>query len=762
VRSQPSSTISVVDAVLATCATRPEFAPIPSGSGFKLREYIAASGAANPIHEMITEAHLLFGGDATVACLLSLGIGNPGISSFPSAAEEAMVHRIMRDMMHDCEQRAQEVEQRIGRVGIYFRFSVEQGMQNDHPGEPVDAAWMVAQTEDYLTQHDTGEKLDLFVQIFSAQTGPITLDQLSSFLRQLRALHSTHHFAEHAGGTAASGQLAASVDKLLANQDDTIIAKLKPVDLESGTHATECMEGTRQDILRRIDAWAANIDAPNILWLNGHPGVGKSAITSSLVENWRSSGRLGSSFFFRRERANVMTPNALWRTVAYDLGRRYPSIRKHLVTVLNANEDIPSTSNPDTLFRQLIYETLTANEKTDRENPPIIVVDALDECGGVDGWHSDHRKALMRTLKSWSTLPGRFKLVVSSRAETDIERLFSTTAHHPVEVSAGQQVDPLSSMDIRKFLKHELQQIVSLYPSLPSDWPGDRTIERLADRAAGLFIWVKTVIKLLEHGEPRRTLKQILEGGGAGGMAALYSWILKVSFPNPSDDDVRDFQSILGAIIFTKAPLDAAYLAQLLSMESSTMEYICNGLQSVLDSENAVRIHHQSFVDFLLDPKDCPKDFLIVRERENRNLTVTSLKVMKTHLRFNICELESSYVRNTEVPDLQSRVEKNIPCHLFYSSRFWADHLAQTAFDGEVFEHLQYFMQIQFLFWLEVLSLTGVVNVASGMLWTLLNWIRVSFKRDIIGRKLIHRFRPPTKTTRWQQICKNLSPALRV
>jgi NACHT domain len=541
-----------------------------------------------------------------------------------------------------------------------------------------------------------------------------------------------------------------------------IIAKLKPMDLECGSHATECMEGTRQDILARIDAWAADVNAPNILWLNGHPGVGKSAIASSLVEKWRSSGRLGSSFFFRRERANVMTPNALWRTVAYDLGRRYPTIRKHLVAVVNADETLPSTSNTDMLFRQLIHDTLTESEKTDRESLPIIVVDALDECGGVDGWHSDHRKALMRTLKSWSSLPDRFKLVVSSRAESDIEQLFSTTAHHPVEISAGQKVDPLSSMDIRKFLKHELQQIVKRYPSLPSDWPGDQIIERLADRAAGLFIWVKTIIKLLEHGEPRRTMKQILEGSGAGGMAALYNWILKVSFPSPSNEDIRDFRSILGAIIFTKAPLDAASLAQLLSLQSSTMEYIFNGLQSVLDSGNPVQIHHQSFVDFLLDPKDCPPDFLIVRERENRNLAVACLKVMKSHLRFNICELESSYVRNSDVSDLQSRVKKHIPRHLFYSSRFWADHIAQATLDGELFGRLQYFMKIQFLFWLEVLSLTGVVNAASGMLWTLLNWLQVSGQRVIISRNLINYFRPQTRTTHWQQTCKNSWPALRV
>jgi hypothetical protein len=214
VRRQPPSEISVVDAVVATCATQPEFAPLSSGSGFKLREYIAAGGAANPIHSVITEAHLLFGGDSSVASLLSLGVGHPGIIALPSAGGEAARYRMMRDMMDDCEQRAQEMEERIGRVGIYSRFSVDQGMQNDHSGGPIDAAWILAQTEEYLARHETGEKLDLFAQIFGAHTGPITLDQLSLSLPQLRTVHSTYQFTEHAGGPAASGQLAAAVERL--------------------------------------------------------------------------------------------------------------------------------------------------------------------------------------------------------------------------------------------------------------------------------------------------------------------------------------------------------------------------------------------------------------------------------------------------------------------------------------------------------------------------------------------------------------------
>ncbi|KIM24754.1 hypothetical protein M408DRAFT_228837 [Serendipita vermifera MAFF 305830] len=181
VRNQRPSTLTVVEAVLATCATQPEFAPVFSGSGRKAREYIAASGAVNPIHEVITEAHLLFGGDVTVSSLLSVGVGHPGILSFPEDGGEAAIHRIMRDMMQDCEQRAQEIEERIGRVGIYSRLSVNQGMQNNHAGQFDDPGWITAQTEDYLGRHETGEKLDVLAQNFGAENGPITLDQLSAF-----------------------------------------------------------------------------------------------------------------------------------------------------------------------------------------------------------------------------------------------------------------------------------------------------------------------------------------------------------------------------------------------------------------------------------------------------------------------------------------------------------------------------------------------------------------------------------------------------
>lgn len=181
-RSQLASPITIIDAILSTCAVQPTFSPVTSGSGYNKKEYIASIlGAANPVRELITEAHSLFGGDSSVASLLSVGAGHPGVL-FLAPDGGANLHAVMHNMMNDCEQRAQEMERQIGRVGIYFRFSVEQGMQNDCLGPVVDPGQVVAQTESYMADHMTEEKISGFVQNFDAATRLITLDQLGMFL----------------------------------------------------------------------------------------------------------------------------------------------------------------------------------------------------------------------------------------------------------------------------------------------------------------------------------------------------------------------------------------------------------------------------------------------------------------------------------------------------------------------------------------------------------------------------------------------------
>jgi hypothetical protein len=178
VRSQVPFIITVIDAALASCSAQPEFAPVSSGSGYKQNVYVAAGlGASNPVSDVITEAHELFGGDSSVAFLLSLGTGHPGTIPIPPDGN-VDIHKLMRDMMNNCEQRAQEIERRLGRVRIYFRFSVQQGMQHIHGGQATDPSWISSQTNAYLSDQRTSENLDALLQTFDAPERHVTLGQL--------------------------------------------------------------------------------------------------------------------------------------------------------------------------------------------------------------------------------------------------------------------------------------------------------------------------------------------------------------------------------------------------------------------------------------------------------------------------------------------------------------------------------------------------------------------------------------------------------
>jgi hypothetical protein len=508
------------------------------------------------------------------------------------------------------------------------------------------------------------------------------------------------------------------------------LKRIEPENLDSGYSHEPCMEGTRHDILSQINTWIDDLDAPNILWLKGYPGVGKSAIASTLVSQLRTSNRLGSSFFFQRAKASVMTAHALWRKIGVDLARQYACVRRVIIAGLQTKKEDFTTQGILDLFRVLIHEPLLKGYSSQTERLFVVVIDALDECGGLEGMNSRDREQLIQTLKLWPNMPKKFKLIVTSRDELDIDDAFLEIPHHPIEIlSSGVMV--LS--DIRHFLQVRLHSIAARYRrSLPSNWPGDPVLDELTRKAQGLFIWADTVIKFIGKDIPHIRLSQILEGQGTGDLSALYSTILNISFPDPDIKILELFHSVVGTVIMARKPLSASSIAQLLSIDEMTVVGICTRLQSVLDSRRLLQFNHQSFVDFILERDRNQSTFFINRNYVNRQLSVSCLSTMKKELRFNICNLESSYIRNGEVADLDSRVERYVPEHLFYSCHYWMDHLAQTTWDDELSNILKTFIDDLFLYWLEVLSVSRRVGLARRMLEDLTNWIKVMLSSSVL------------------------------
>ena len=113
---------------------------------------------------------------------------------------------------------------------------------------------------------------------------------------------------------------------------------------------------------------------------------------------------------------------------------------------------------------------------------------------------------------------------------------------------------------------------------------------------------------------------------------------------------------------------------------------------------------------------------------------------------FNICDLESSYVFDKDVPGLDQRVKTAISDEMLYACRYWGPHLMLTDISLELLGDLGNFLSTRLLLWMEVMNLkqhmsTGVgvlhqvqarLQVSSGFLRMI--WCFLHANRTSVGR----------------------------
>ena len=90
-----------------------------------------------------------------------------------------------------------------------------------------------------------------------------------------------------------------------------------------------------------------------------------------------------------------------------------------------------------------------------------------------------------------------------------------------------------------------------------------------------------------------------------------------------------------------------------------------------------------------------------------------------------MCKLPDG-VMNLEVNDLKERTERYIGNALEYACRSWHKHLVGKI-SARTIEILDRFLREKFLFWLEVLSVTGAVRNAVDALEAIVEWVDVRY-----------------------------------
>ncbi|KAF9649807.1 hypothetical protein BDM02DRAFT_1756512 [Thelephora ganbajun] len=354
----------------------------------------------------------------------------------------------------------------------------------------------------------------------------------------------------------------------------------------------------------------------------------------------------------------------------------------------------------------------------------VIVIDALDECKD-----EEPQSAILSVLGRFVEQLPKVKFFITGRPEPRIKDRFRLPLLvDSTDVFVLHDVRPsLINSDIRLFLRHELSEVAQRCQL--EGWPSDEHIDLLCRRAGGLFVYVVATVRFLDSRIhlPKRQLEVIVN------LPECTAYEGKTRF-NPSedkDDPEVDFmvRSTIGTVVLVVNPLPPPAIAKLVGLDPRGVTRFLTLVQSLLtfdeDSNQPVKPFHKSFPDFITDPSRCTDTrFLISPKILHLELAMNCLRVMNDGLEQNLLSLPD-YALNSEVEDLETRIDGRISDGLRYACRSWHSHLTKTQGDvAGVVSRLRVFLEEKFLAWLEVVSVLGVARGAIVGLEQLIGWLQ--------------------------------------
>ena len=510
-------------------------------------------------------------------------------------------------------------------------------------------------------------------------------------------------------------------------EQDLLSKRLKPV--ETGYHRNHCcMDGTRQSLLNQIVDWVANKSGQknvlqrNAYWIYGSPGIGKTSLAHSICASLHKRNHLAGAFFCRRDDPKLSEPINILPTFIHKLALLFPPFRTIVAKHLRDDPNLTSESMKGSLFLDFIRSLPRHPEQT-----LVFAIDALDECGDAQS-----RSRLLNVLVNAATQAPWLKIIITSRTEVDIQHFFDNQTKSSY-LSYDLATDQDASADLRTFTRSQFDLVATRW-HLDSPWPQESDFNRVISRANGLFIFIETLVLALNRcKDPEESLKGALQDPAATGLESLYdlySSILKVQIVHEN----VEFQRMIG-VLLTASPYRALCdetIAELAGVKANLVKAWVDALSSLLYQDEAanrgVRVRHLSVYDFFVSDH-C--NYQVSVRVTGVHLGIACLKAMTAQLRFNICKLDDSLLTNAEIGDLPSRVKQYISDPLQYSCLHWLDHLCLPPANDDqrilVLGGLKKFFEGSYsLFWIEVLSIMGVVPIGVQSLRKLLSWAKVS------------------------------------
>ncbi|OOO09156.1 WD-40 repeat-containing protein [Aspergillus oryzae] len=494
-----------------------------------------------------------------------------------------------------------------------------------------------------------------------------------------------------------------------------------------------CLVGTQVPLLQLIQDWSNDAQGEPILWLQGMAGTGKSTIARTVAsafyngtsllgqETLPNEACLGGSFFFDHRDEDCRNPRKLFPTLARDLVDVLPEIQQSLCDGIRSHHATHAGSL-DGQWKHLIFNPL----KTLKTTLPVtilFVLDALDECQAGTREDQDDISdilALLSQVRELTTV--RVRVLITSRPEIHMRRRFNEMPEEIRDETVYKirhlDGDGVRADDITRLVEYRLWEVRRKH-DLPRDWPGKERVEKLAEKADGLFIYAATACRFLSMAN-RKTIEDRLGRifDGDVGLDGMYTRILQLVLTGEVDNDqaISDlFKQVVGSILVLSIPLSIAALSRLVEVELSDTRWLMGHLYSVLEmpqgDHGPVQLLHLSFRDFLLASQRCKDSrFWIDEKQAHRNIYQYCLKIMSNALRRDICCLEDPGTHMTDIKP--SVVHESLPEQVQYACSHWVDHLQQSDIVASDDTVLYDFLRAHFVHWLEAMAVMGRIPIA--------------------------------------------------
>ena len=369
--------------------------------------------------------------------------------------------------------------------------------------------------------------------------------------------------------------------------------------------------------LKEFETWRmyTSTDMASVLWLNGPPGVGKSVITTFIVDLLEQTypESIVLLFICKSGDPKLMHVHNIITTLAYQLCQKVPQVEWHLRGLQEDGFVINSSHDTSHLVEVLLTQPLA-----DLTQQIFLVVDGLDECqvesfpnGGSD------LEQLLTTLRATS----RLKLLATSRKTPEISLALTGLPAH--EISAE------NSSDIGLYIKQRVASSKILTRGFAAAQIDP--VDYVLPKAQGIFLWAVLVLSVAERagtGSLKR-FRQSLEDLPPG-LNSVYEKI----FDRFQQDGHAPLVKELLTWIIGCGPMKLAELSgalnvslqdEIIDLEEFLQSHVGSLVQIVSD-QSIVRMIHDSLNNYVTNPAICSPDFLIDDELIHKHIAATCLQ----------------------------------------------------------------------------------------------------------------------------------------